>query len=77
MRGVRGVSISVEPRTQAVLERPAESGERGFVAYVSAVHPDNSIVIEGVGMFMAGEYTVETFSHEEWREWRPVFISFS
>ncbi|MCA9354537.1 MAG: hypothetical protein KC877_03395 [Candidatus Kaiserbacteria bacterium] len=77
LRGVPRVRIDVEPRTGAILEHAPEAVERGFLGYVEAVHPDDSIVLRSVGRDIDGEYIVETLMRDEWREWRPVFINFS
>lgn len=76
LRGLKGVSMGVEPKTGSVLEY-AGNGTPGFIGYVEAVHPDQSITLQTVGRVEEGEYRVEEFSHEEWKEWRPVFICFT
>ncbi len=76
LRGMRGVQMGIVPRTGAVLECGG-SGERAFLGYVEAVHPDSSIVVQSVGRVEDGEFRVEHLSHDEWKEWRPIFISFT
>lgn len=75
LRGRSGVQIGIEPRTGAIMECSG-SGQQAFLAYVDAVHPDSSLVVQSVGRVREGEYREERFTHEEWKEWRPVFISF-
>lgn len=76
LRGVKGVSLSLEPHTGAILEYAGDDGISGFFGYVEAVHPDLSITLQSVGREKEGEFRIEEFYHNEWKEWRPVFISF-
>ena len=76
LRGVKGVTMSIEPRTGSILEYSGD-GSAGFLGYVDSVRPDHSIVLQSVGRKIEGEYLEEEFTHDEWKEWRPVFISFS
>lgn len=73
LKGKRGIQIGVRPKTGAILEYTKPDGS-GFVGYTKAVHVDESIVIEGVGRLIEGEYREEHVSKEEWQEWRPVWI---
>lgn len=76
LRGQGGVTMGIEPKTGAVLEY--SGGEtQSFLGYVESVKPNRSIVISSVGREREAEYREETFSNEQWREWRPVFISFT
>lgn len=75
-RDSRGISIGIEPKTSSVLEYHTDTGE-GKIAFVTSVHPDRSVVIQSVGREVEGQYLEETLSVDVWREWRPVFISFS
>lgn len=75
LKGKSGIHIGIEPKTNAVMEYFSESG-KGILGFVSAVHPDQSIVVQSVGQGNEGEYFEETLSVKTWREWRPVFISF-
>lgn len=77
LRGTKGVSLTLQPRTGSVLEYAGDEGVLGFLGYVEAVHPDLSIVLQTVGRLKEGEYRVEKFTHDEWKEWRPVFTSFT
>lgn len=75
LRSNRFVRISVEPHTGDVIESTDE--DNPLLGYIEAVHPDNSILVSSVGRVTEGEFRRETFSHEKWREWRPVFLTFS
>lgn len=75
LRGSSGVSLGIEPRTGAVLEYAGGESEP-FLAYVVAVHPDRSIQLQSVGRLTEGQYLDEVFSIEEWKKWRPIFVSF-
>lgn len=76
LKGVRGASIKLEPHTGSVLEM-VDQENSGFLAIVEEVRPDNSIKITGVAREREGEYREEVLTHAEWREWRPVFITFT
>jgi hypothetical protein len=76
LRGVKGVGISIEPRTRSIFEYVGD-GESSFLGYVEAVHPDLSITLHSVGRLEEGEYLVEELTHVKWKEWRPVFLSFT
>lgn len=77
LRGVKGVTLSLEPHTGSVIEYAGDEGMSGFLGYVKVVRPDLSITVQSVGRLKDGEYLNEEFSHDEWKEWRPVFISFN
>jgi hypothetical protein len=76
LKGRLGIQIGVLPRAGAIIEFNKPDGN-GFLGYTKSVHVDESIVIEGVGRLIEGEYREEAFSKEEWHEWRPVFITVS
>ncbi|MFT7644758.1 MAG: hypothetical protein ACI9BF_000415 [Candidatus Paceibacteria bacterium] len=76
LRGVKGAVISIEPRTRSIFEYVGDE-ESSFLGYVEAVHPDLSIKLHSVGRLEDGEYLVEEFTHDEWKEWRPIFVSFT
>lgn len=69
--------MTLEPKTGSILEYAGDDGVNGFLAYVVAVHPDLSITIKSIGRLKEGEYREEDFTQSQWKEWRPVFISFS
>lgn len=75
LKGQKNVVISIEPRTNAIIEFTDEKG-KGVLGFVREVSPDLNINFVSVGRVEAGEYRVEKFTHAEWKEWRPVFISF-
>jgi len=75
LRGKKGVSLGQEPKTSSVLEYNGNT--EPFLAFVESVTPDNSIVISCVGRQNAGEYEQQEFTSAQWKEWRPVFISFT
>jgi hypothetical protein len=76
LKGKPGVLMSVTPKTGALMEYQKEDGT-GWVGYTKAVLVDETIVIEGVGRIIEGEYKEETFSKAEWHEWRPVWVAVS
>ena len=73
LRGQRGVTIGITPRTGAVLEYLDEEGT-GHLAYVESVTPDEAITLAGVAAGGDGEFYTTVVPKESWREWRPVFI---
>lgn len=74
LKGRLGVKMGVYPKAGSFIEYQKSDGT-GWVGYTKSVHIDDSIVVEGVGRLIEGEYRVETFTKEEWHEWRPVWIS--
>jgi hypothetical protein len=74
LKGRLGIQIGIQPKTGALLEFIKPDGT-GFLAYTKAVHADESIVIEGVGRLIEGEYREEPLSKEEWQALQPVWIS--
>ncbi len=72
LRGRSGVHMGITPKTQSVMEYVID--DLGYVVFVEAVFPDESIKISGVGLMQEGQYTESVISKEEWRELRPVFI---
>jgi hypothetical protein len=74
LKGRAGIQIGVLPKTGAVMEFLKPDGT-GFVGYTKAVHIDDTIVLEGVGRLIEGEYREEIVTKEVWHEWRPVWIS--
>jgi hypothetical protein len=48
-----------------------------FLAFVESVIPDDSIIISSIGRHEAGVYEKQEFTRAQWRELRPVFISFT
>lgn len=76
LKGHRGVFMSVEPKTGSILEAYPDSSHP-FLAYVTAVAPDNTIEMESVGQENEGEYRKETVPKTAWQLWRPIFIQIS
>ena len=73
LKGQRGVFMSVEPKTGSILEAYPDS-THPFLAYVTAVAPDNTIEIESVGQENEGEYRKESVPKAVWQLWRPIYI---
>lgn len=73
LKGRGGVFMSLEPKTGSVMEATLPSGE-SFLAFVTAVLPDNTVHYEAVGQYREGEYTEGSVSKAEWLPWHPVFI---
>lgn len=74
LRGKPGVHIAIRPLSEAVIEYEHPTGVEN-IAFVSAVYPDMKIRIEGIYGEDKTIFRDEVFAQEEWREWRPVFIS--
>lgn len=73
LKGVKGVHATIMPKTDSVMEWQSES-DGGRLAYVEAVNPDNTITTTCVGLIVAGQYTKQIWTQDQWRELRPVFI---
>lgn len=76
LRGVKGVTMNIEPKTGSVLETSGTEA-KPFLAYVESVSPDSILTITSVGRKNEGEFLREEIVKAQWIEWRPVFISFS
>ncbi len=74
LKGQMGIQIGIMPKTGAVFEYTKADGS-GFLGYTKAVHVDDSIVIEGMGRMIEGEYKEEVLTKEVWHELRPVWIA--
>ena len=74
LRGKRGISIGIMPRTGAVMEYRDEEGT-GFLAYVESVTPEESLTLVAASADETGVFTRDLVPKEVWREWRPVFIT--
>lgn len=72
LRGKKGVHCGVLPKTGSIAEYVID--DVGFVAYVEAVFPDESIKLSSVGLSQEGLYTIETLPKEYYRELHPIFI---
>jgi hypothetical protein len=73
LKGVPGIHISVSPKTGAVMEY-MYSEDRGHLAYVEAVFPDETINISEVNYPDRGIYNERVLTRQEWRELKPLFI---
>lgn len=73
LRGRPGVFIGIAPKTNAVMEYIVD--DIGYVAFVEAVFPDESISMSGFSLSQEGYYSEAILSLEQWRELRPVYIS--
>ncbi len=74
LKGIEGVHVGVVPRVGSVMEYLFE-GDAGHLAYVEAVFPDNTITISEANYPDSGIYNERVLTKEEWREFRPVFIT--
>jgi len=76
LKGLPYVTISVQPKTHALMEWQNEQFT-GQVGYVSSVTPGETITVEQLGAELPGLLTKQTYTLQEWKELRPVFISVS
>lgn len=67
------IRTEVLPSADSIMEYAIDG--RGHVAFVEAVFPGFAIHVSEVGEPEEGMYTERTLTREEWREYRPVFIS--
>lgn len=72
LRGIKGVRMGIAPQANSVMEYLIDNV--GYVGFVEAVFPDDSIKLSAVGLQKEGEYSETMLSKEQWREFRPVFI---
>lgn len=72
LRGRPDVHLGIVPKTGSVME--CSVGDDGFLLYVDAVFPDESIQVSAVGYDGLGVYSENVFDKDVWRELRPVFI---
>lgn len=72
LRGVQGIHMSVTPKTDSIMEYVRD--DIGHVCYVEAVFPDETLKINGVGLYTEGFFTELMLGKKEWIELRPVFI---
>ena len=77
------VGVMQEQRPQAgtvmeyFLQDEGETERRGYLAYVEAVFPDDSLQISEVGWPQQGMYNERVLVADEWRNLAPTFLSFS
>jgi hypothetical protein len=72
LRGKDGVHIGIIPKTGSVMEYIVD--DIGYVCYVEAVFPDQTIKVSAIGSAEEGVYSEEMIPLELWRELRPIFI---
>ena len=75
-KGKSGVHVSIRPKTGSIIEFTT-ADEKGHLAYIEAVFPDESISLSEVGLPEDGYYNERILSKEIWLELKPVFIQFS
>lgn len=73
LKGIQGVHIRMTPKVGSLMEYINEE-EIGYIAYVDAVFPDETISISEVNNPDLGIYTERTLTKDAWKEFRPVFI---
>lgn len=73
LKGKQGVYIRVTPKTDAVMEYVID--DVGYLAFVEAVYPDNSVKVSEIASEENSVYREYTYTPEQWREFRPVFIT--
>tara|TARA_B100000745_G_scaffold299997_1_gene252344 strand:- start:1632 stop:2480 length:849 start_codon:yes stop_codon:yes gene_type:complete len=73
LKGKQGIYIRITPATDAVMEYVID--DLGYLAFVEAVYPDNSIKISEIVTEEGSLYRQQTLTSEVWKELRPVFIT--
>jgi hypothetical protein len=73
LKGLKGIRITVTPKTDSVIEWTDGSGV-GKLAYVREVFPDSSIKIDGIGIIEDNYFESLYVNEMLWREWKPLFI---
>lgn len=76
LKGTQGIHVGVTPKTGAIMEYMINS-DVGHVAYVEAVFPDDTISISEANYPDSGIYNERTFTKDEWKALKPLFIQFS
>ena len=72
LKGGNGIHISIEPKTDAVMEYTAEDGT-GHLVYIEAYFSDGTVVCSGITGH-SGTYNDWALTRLDWRELKPVFI---
>lgn len=75
LKGVADVHMGMRPREGMVMEYVTEEGH-GHMAYVEAVFPEETISISEANFPNDGIYNERILTKNEWKELRPVFLSF-
>jgi hypothetical protein len=73
LRGRPGVHIGIKPQPYSVMEYIID--DIGYVGFVEAVFPDESLKISAVGLLGEGVYGEALMHKDQWKELRPVFIA--
>lgn len=73
LKGKQGVDIHVAPRTSSLMEW--QDGVQGYLMMLETVTPDETVTGTMVGVPLLGTVTSLTYTKEQWRELRPVFIT--
>lgn len=73
LRGNEGVHISVFPKPGTIMEYTG-THDIGYLAYVESVTREDAITCTEVNHEGTGDYKETTYTQDEWRELRPVFI---
>lgn len=72
LRGVKGIHIGIRPMTGSIMEWEVDGV--GHLAFVSGVHPDESIEISGVFGEIGGRFMVSRLEKTAWQALAPTFI---
>ena len=72
LKGARGVTIKVSPKTGSVMEYGA--GLKAVLAYVESVAPDETISVSSIGRYKPGQYTEEVLTKAAWQELQPLWL---
>lgn len=73
LRAKRGVDMTVTPRTGSLMEW--QDGMQGYIGELTTVTPDESVTVRILGTPLPGVLTTVTYTKDQWRELRPVFIT--
>jgi len=73
LKGKRGVEMTVTPRTAALMEW--QDSVQGYIVEVTEVTPDETVTGRLFGTPLPGVATIVTYTKDQWREYRPVFIT--
>jgi hypothetical protein len=75
LRHTAGVSLESLPSPRSVLEYTSD--EKGHLAFVEAVFPDDTIQISEANWPDRGMYSERVLVREEWQKLAPTFICFN
>ncbi len=74
LKGRRGVTIKVAPKTGSLMEYFDEAIGLGVLAYAESVTPDETVQISGIGIDKEGCFSTKQLTKEAWQALRPVWI---